>query len=122
MTPDYHWVRVFELLLQHEHHQVTCFGRLTRLEGSEKPFDLAIVDPGRPSGAAATIQRLAHWRPTVRRILLTAAYENVSLAQEQKLPILFLPCSRRLVIAMVENQMGPAYSARNEQEEVPHGA
>ncbi|HTK10279.1 MAG TPA: hypothetical protein VL485_24125 [Ktedonobacteraceae bacterium] len=107
VASDYHIVRVFELLLQSEQHSVTCFGKLAQLERSPRQFDLLIVDPGKPAEAEETLTRLATLRPEVRRIIVTGVYENIALVRTQQLPVLFWPCSRRLFLALVEEQTAP---------------
>lgn len=115
VVPVYHQVRVFELLLTHEHHCVTCFGRFEQLERSVRPFDLLILDAGKPAQAAPVFERLGDWQPAVRRLLVTNYYETISLVRPLHLPVVFWPCSRRLFMALVEDQCLFA------PDEVPYG-
>jgi DNA-binding NtrC family response regulator len=104
VTPDYHIVRVIEMLLQRKQYSVTCFGKLAQLERSQQHFDLLIVDPGKPAACIETLAHLATLRPEVRRILVTGAYENIAHARRLELPILFWPCSRQLFLTLIEDQ------------------
>jgi hypothetical protein len=57
-------------------------------------------------------------RPEVRRIIVTSAYENIALVRTRQLPVLFWPCSRRLFLALVEEQTAPVLQA---EEVTAHG-
>jgi DNA-binding NtrC family response regulator len=104
LAHEYHTVRVIEMLLEREQHSVSCFGKLEQLEHSKQTFDVLLFDPGNLTSAEATLQRLAAWRPKMRRILVTHLAGVATLARQKKQPIIFLPCSRRLFLALVENK------------------
>jgi DNA-binding NtrC family response regulator len=104
LAHDYHTVRVIEMLLEREQHTVSCFGKLEQLECSKQTFDVLLFDPGNLEAAGAMLQRLTGWRPKMRRILVTHFASVAVLARQKKQPILFLPCSRRLFLALVENK------------------